>query len=79
MNTGSIIIKMKKRPDGLAGSAYCANHISVMFRDRIPVLSFMCSGVLTIVPCAEVQAIEWYENGRNLCSECDSPLLGSFG
>lgn len=76
VQVGSIVVVTKG--DNVTARRYSANHLSVMWRDRVPVLSFSCSGVLTIVPCADIDHIE-FGNHRTFCSECDKPLTGSFG
>jgi hypothetical protein len=56
------------------GIRYSANHIGMGLQGNIPVVTFISSGGVNVVPASDVHEITYYATGRGYCSECDNPF-----
>ncbi len=55
------------------GRNFDANHISYSWHGGW-VVSFICSGVMEILPVDEIQAIRFSKDEAYYCNECDGPV-----
>lgn len=61
------------------GRRYSANHLGTSHReaDRVPMISFVVAGILTLVEASKIAKIEFTPGREPFCAECGQTMPSS--